>query len=828
MRFLTWCILIFLGIALLARPVRADLYDEAVRADQEGIPEVSIQKLRIYLTGSSTAQAAAARLLLAKCLLSTNQPAAALQVLDSEALKSNDGRRLQAEALLRSGRWVEAEAIWTEILNGPNLGTNATEARLDLAEAQQQLGATREALQTLAPLIQDQTVAPKRSGGGALVDARPFLMAAELELQLADFKGAQGLLSAVSHPDQMQAAQKETLSGQLALVTGDLDAAEKNFQQVLASDSGQGSRVTTIAQLGLANTYLARKEYEDAESIVEKIIGEQTQNENLTDLFQALYSIYLLEQTPSSTDLARWSQEDPKQVGSDRPLLAQFYLGKLELKVGSHTNGLNLLKNFIAQHMTHPLAGAAVIALAQELDADGNDTQTIETAKQWLAANEQASPVDRAGVEDVLAGALVQSRELASAFAIYNRLSQERTPNQARFLYNAAICAVLLGNESQYRESLEALARLPDSQSERAALAFEKGMLEAKSDSALAGRNLRQFLVDFPKDPLSPKAHLALAEIAFTESPQDRNRVVIELTQIATEDPVTQEEKARLEFFAAAEDSKQPVTAVSRLAQDFLQKYPHSHFRPEIRIKLGEVYFRQNDYPNAQTQFELVSEEDPDSPLLETALFLAGEAARKSMNSSSMDHAVELFEEVYKINGPLRYRARLEQALTKRQALQDREAIVLLNDLLNQTIPIDIRCEAMDAKADAEFTLGSKDEAEYREAIKTFDSLAALEGTSAVCRQTALYKKAKCYEKISQWDDALAAYYDVLSIDYGAPGEIWYFRAGFDAAQILESKKSWASAAAIYQKLAATPSSRAEEAKNRLTRLRLEHFLWPE
>jgi thioredoxin-like negative regulator of GroEL len=828
MRLLTWCILIFLGTALLARPVRADLYDEAVRADQEGIPEVSIQKLRIYLTGTSTAQAGAARLLLAKCLLSTNQPAAALQVLDSEALKSNDGRRLRAEALLRSGRWMEAEAIWTEILNDPNLGTNAIEARLGLAEAQQQLGATREALQALAPLIQDQPVGSKRSGGGTLVDARPFLMAAELDLQLADFKAAQGLLATVSQPDRLQAAQKEALSGQLALVTGDLAVAEKSFQQVLASDSGQGSRVTTIAQLGLANTYLARKEYEDAESIVEKIIGEQTQSENLTDLFQALYSIYLLEQTPSSTDLARWSQEDPKQVGSDRPLLAQFYLGKLELKVGSHTNGLNLLKQFIAQHMTHPLAGEAVIALAQELDADGNHAQTIETAKQWLAANEKASPADRAGVEDVLAGALVQSRELASAFAIYKRLSQERTPNQARFLYNAAICALLLGNESQYRESVEALARLPDSQSERAALAFEKGMLEAKSDSALAERNLRQFLVDSPKDPLSPKAHLALAEIAFTESPPDRNRVTAELTQIATEDPVTQEEKARLEFFAAAEDSKQPVTAVSRLAQDFVQKYPHSHFRPEIRIKLGEVYFRQNDYPNAQTQFELVSEEDPDSPLLETALFLAGEAARKSMNSSSMDHAVELFEEVYKINGPLRYRARLEQALTKRQALQDREAIVLLNDLLNQTIPIEIRCEAMDAKGDAEFTLGSKDEAEYREAIRTFDSLAALEGVSAVCRQSALYKKAKCYEKINQWDDALAAYYDVLSIDYGAPGEIWYFRAGFDAAQILESKKSWASAAAIYQKLAATPSSRAEEAKNRLTRLRLEHFLWPE
>jgi tetratricopeptide (TPR) repeat protein len=810
------CILFCL--ILLPAVASADLYEEAVRADQEGIPEVSIQKLRTFLSAPGAERVAEAKLLLAKCLLATNQPAAALQVLDPETLTSIVGRRLSAEALLRSGRWAEAETMWSEIVKDPNIGSDIVEARLGLAEAQQQLDATHEALQTLSPLIKDQT----------LSDARPFLMAAELDLQLSDFKGAQDLLAKVKHPDRFQAAQKEALSGRLSLVTGDLDAAEKSFKQVLTFELGQGSRVATIARLGLANTYIARKEYEEAESIVEKIIGEQAQTENLPDLFQALYSIYLLEQTPSLADLTRWAQEDPKQVGSDRPVLAQFYLGKLELKIGSHTNGLNLLRQFIADHSSHPLASAAVIALAQQLNADGNFGEAVGIAKQWQTANSDTDSADRAGVREVLADALVQEKNLSSAFELYTQLSQEPTPNQGRFLYNAAICALRLGNDTLYRQSVEALARLPKTESERAALEFEKAMLEAKTGSSIAEENLRQFLVDFPDDSHRSRAHLALAEIAFTQSPSDHSRLKSELTLVAAGNSVTQEEKARLEFFAAAEDTNQSIATVSRLAQDFLQKYPHSHFRPEIRIKLGEVYFRQDDYPNAQTQFELVSEEDPDSPLLETALFLAGEAARKSLNSSSMDHAVELFEDVYKINGPLRYRARLEQALTKRQALQDREAIVLLNDLLNQNIPADIRCEAMDAKGDAEFTLGSKDEAEYREAIKTFDSLAALEGASAVCRQSALYKKAKCYEKIGQWDEALSAYYDVLSIDYGAPGEIWYFRAGFDAAQILESKKSWASAAAIYQKLAATPSSRAEEAKNRLTRLRLEHFLWPE
>ena len=76
-------------------------------------------------------------------------------------------------------------------------------------------------------------------------------------------------------------------------------------------------------------------------------------------------------------------------------------------------------------------------------------------------------------------------------------------------------------------------------------------------------------------------------------------------------------------------------------------------------------------------------------------------------------------------------------------------------------------------------------------------------------------------------DDALANYYDVLAVEGGSGDQLWFFRAGFDSAQILEDRRSWRSAAAIYEKLANTRGARSEEAKDRLTRLRLEHFLWP-
>ena len=54
----------------------------------------------------------------------------------------------------------------------------------------------------------------------------------------------------------------------------------------------------------------------------------------------------------------------------------------------------------------------------------------------------------------------------------------------------------------------------------------------------------------------------------------------------------------------------------------------------------------------------------------------------------------------------------------------------------------------------------------------------------------------------------------------------WYYKAGFNAARLLEEDSKWESAAAIYEKLAAAGANRSEEAKARLNQLRLEHFLW--
>jgi TolA-binding protein len=794
----------------------ADLYQEASQAEAEGLPEVSVTKLQQFLA-ENPPNPVPAKLLLAKCLLQVRRPDEALAVLNDPTLGSEDVRELKAETLLRARRWKESAELFRQIVSKDDTETNMN-ARVGLAEAELRTDAVEKAWKTLEPLLLD----------GVAPDSRAVLLAGEIELDQGKFDQATKTLTRLTGATDTEQLQKECLLGQIALQTGRLDDAEMAFNQVISASKGRTARLVAISELNLARVSIEHQEFEEAESIIIKVINEQPRSAILPELFEALYTVYTQEQSPALTMLTHWAQEDSREVGIDRPALALYHLGKLQIRMDAKAKGEATLLRLFDTYPTHRLSGLAVVAVAWlKLDQNLPD-QAVPLLLRWLATGANKKLAERSLVEDTLAETYFRQARFGDAHSIYLELAQTDPSVRDRSLYNAAICALRLGDRPLYDSAAHRLAAHPSSQDLVADLEIACAAIEAKTGQTSAESTLRHFLINFPNHPQTSQAHLLLAEIALTQLPPNPAGAENELRQISTADPVNAENKARLNFFVLADDPQQNVSAIARAAQDFIQQYPQSTARAEVRLKLGEVYFRQNDFPNAQTQFELVAEQQPDSPLVETALFLAGEAARKSLNPTSVDRAVDLFEEVYKMDGPLRFQARLEQALTKRQIQQEAEAIVLLDDLLAQNLPEEIRCEALEAKGQSQFSLGAKDPAQYETAIKTFDSLAGLETSSHQWRQSALYRKAKCLEQLGKTDEALATLYDVLSFGGDTSDELWFFRAGFDAAEILEARRSWSSAAAVYEKLTANPGPRSEEAKNRLEQLRLEHFLWPD
>ncbi len=794
----------------------ADLLDDAIQAERSGIPEVGITKAQQFLaTQPEAARAETARILLARCFISTNKPQQAQDAL--EGMQQPEATFLRAEAARRSRLWKQGETLFSELLHGSD-SEKFGEARLGLADCQRALSQLDAALETLEPAL-------SHPDNG--LRTRALLLAAEIALAKPDIPKAEGFLARLESLTPRQQLQKLCLIGQIELKKGNLSAAKDLFQKILAEPTDRTSRVVTLANLGMVQILVQNHELEEAESQLEKLISDQPRSPALPEMFETLFQIYVVEGVTATPEFAKWAAESPEQAGPDRPVYALYYLAQLQLKQGLKPLAERTWREILQRFPSHQMAvETALLVSRQELDRGEVD----DAVKRLEALSERAVRLpwtQRFRVYNLLAECYYRQGNLRAARDIFLNLSNGFEIEQEKTLFNAALCSLQIGDREGFAQSLSKLQKKPDGLNLVGDLLFAKGLLEAKTGQSSSDETLRTFAKEYRGHPKAPEAYLVLAELRLTEQPPDVAAARQALQKVGN-DPNLQERADRLKIFLAASDPSQNAQAVEALAQEYLQKYPNSPNRPEVRLKLGEVYFRQSDFPNAQTQFELVREESPDSPLVETALFLAGEAARKSLNPTSIDRAIVLFEDVYQRGGPLKFQARLEQALTKRQTKRDREAIVLLDDLLGQNPPAEIKYEALDNKGDAQFTLAATDPKLYEDAVKTFETLAGLDRVPEDWKQRALYQKGKCLEKLNRSDDALASYYDVLAVDGVKGDQLWFFRAGFDAGQILEDRRSWASAAAVYEKLANTRGARSEEAKNRLSRLRLEHFLWPE
>jgi TolA-binding protein len=322
---------------------------------------------------------------------------------------------------------------------------------------------------------------------------------------------------------------------------------------------------------------------------------------------------------------------------------------------------------------------------------------------------------------------------------------------------------------------------------------------------------------------------VSLAELAFHASPPRLDEARKYLTRAAESPTAAAAERGNCLNIWIEESAGGNEAKVIELAKRFLEQHGTSPFAPEVRLKLAELYYRRQDFANAQTQFELIAQQTPDNSLGEKALFFAAESAMSSMGEHSQDRAIVLFDQVVRQNGALRWAARNEQAVIERKLGKPRDALALYDEVLKSDAGPSEKREALCGKGDIFFEMGATDPNNYQRAIEIYGQLASDKDEPTHWRNQALFKKGLCLEKKSDRANALAAFYKILEEDARPDRRrelFWYYKAGFNAARLLEEDSKWESAAAIYERLAAAGGGRSEEAKARLTNLRLEHFLW--
>ena len=780
----------------------------------DGVPQVAVVRLRELLRQKlAEPERLAAAAKLAEVLVTAEQPAEALKVLADPALaKLPDTALLQGQANAALQRWADALVCYQRAAALGNLPSRAG-ARFGQAEALRALGRTDEALRVLDSLRSDEHWS-----------VRAQLRSVELLLEKQNTGRAMRLLQSVQAKSVADKKERRFLSGRIALAQGNRSRATELFASILKTPQGVSHSVLVAAVIGIAEAHLQSNAPGAGDDFVEDFIEHHPTDPDLPKIFGKLDQLYAAERNQSRHELGRWSN-DEKQP---RRGLSLWYLARAELRMGHPDLALQAFEQVRASGAPLSVLAAASLEQARlqlQLGRFDDALAALEAAR----ANHPPGPL--LDQMNLLAAEIEYRAERYGAAAqTFSQVANTDSPFAGDALYNASLGWLQQSDESQFAAARQELVKKSGDPQSAAELLLEQGLVQASRGQSEAAASLQKFVRDLPDHARAAEAWVGLAELAF-HAPQPRIDEARKHLARAAESHPTDVAAERADYLAiwiqdasqAGDDGK-----LIAMANDFVQKHPASTQLPDVRLKLAETYFRRQDFPSAQTQFEILAQQNFGSPKAEKAQFFAAQSAMQSMGSGSLERALVLFDAVVKGNRELKWAARNDQAVIERKLGKPQDALTLYDEVTRGDARPAEKREALCGKADVLYELGAADRENYRRAIELYDQLASKDAP-AHWRNQALFKKGMCLEKLDAPAEALATFYTIVENDSRTDRQrefFWFYKAGFNAARLLEKASKWQPAAAIYEKLAFAGGARSEEAKSRLTRLRLEHFLW--
>ena len=801
-------------ISLLAQFACADFASEIAQASApitQGVPEVALVRLQTLLNKDlPEVEWRAVMEKLAEAQIAAKQPENTLMLLQDVRVRDLPWAKFwRAQAFASLHRWAEALPVYEQLANNEQSPFRSA-AIFGAAEMLRGLGRRDEALKTFMLLVHDAEWA-----------TRTQLRAAELYIEIGNPAGARRLLEEMQPTSIAERRERRVLRGRLELIQRRAERAIGIFEGLLKRPEGAAHSTLIAAVFGVAEAQVQLKTPEIADDVIEQFIDRHPADPDLPVLFAKLDELYRTEHKPSRNELERWvrSPEQPRRT------FARWYLARFEIRAGRRERARQLFSDVRRTGVKSQAIAPALLEFAQFEVDDKHFDEAIAILNDARLFHPEPSLLTQINFLSAQAQYLVRRFDRASAE--FEQIARSRSPWTKIALFNASTGWLQLGDHARFVAEYSELEKAGGDEASRADLRLEEGLLQAAKGDENAATLLQQFIRDFPKNPRVSEALVSLAELAFHASPprlEEARRFLVRASQSPTPAAAERGDYFNIWIEESAAGSEMKVI---ELAKRFLEQHGTSPFAPEVRMKLAELYYQRQDFANAQTQFELIAQQTPNNSLGEKALFFAAESAMSSMGEHSLDRAIVLFDQVVRQNGPLRWAARNEQAVIERKLGKPKDALALYDEVLKSDAGLPEKHEAMCGKGDIFFEMGTTDASNYQRAIDIYGQLAADKYRVPVLEHN--IQMGLCLEKKSERANALATFYKILEEDARPDRRrelFWYYKAGFNAARLLEEDSKWESAAAVYEKLAAVGGSRSEEAKARLTNLRLEHFLW--
>ncbi|TDU73108.1 tetratricopeptide repeat protein [Prosthecobacter fusiformis] len=673
------------------------------------------------------------------------------------------------------------------------------------------------------------------------------LMLDELDLNSGNYQPAVQDLDKLSQ--KTGSSMSELLRARGLVELGRYAEAESLLRHLISSTGG-GERVHHSASVLLADTLLRQDKTSECLETLVQFLDNTSESLLWNEAFELLAKT--LEKEPRNIlppdAVLRWMTEGntvQRQALQSPPSVeklqghAILLMARWLLNQKRTLESLGLLEAMVQLHHGHP-QGAEAMRLALEtygtLKADRRVTTLANEWRLRYGAGQSAM------VDFVTGGTAYARNEYTQAISLFQAAANVATTLAERraALYNAGVAALRAGELVLYQSILGQLEIVSAGTNSNVPAGDAASDLEldrvldlaAKGDPS-ATDELRSFIQKNSGHPRLAQAHLALAETLLAQIPTDFPAIEETLKTLSALPGLSERQRQQAAITRMWMLDKQgQIKALTDAGNEFLLTWPESSHSASVRMKIADAYYRQENFASARTEFELVAKDYASSPYADTALYFAGMAAISMMSDEGRETAINLWQELAERGGPLSIPARQQQAMAKRRAGQEPEALKLLDSLLTEKdLSEDMRRSLLCERAEILMLLGKTDPAQLDKAVTTLREMLKENNLTYLWSARAGYTLAAVLKAAGRTTEALEACYDAVQASgYTGPSNPaehrWFYRAGFFGIELLEANKEWESAARLAEKLALSSGERATEAKELATRIRLEHFLW--
>lgn len=738
----------------------------------------------------------------------------------------------QAEGFVLTGDLAAARKTLTE--NGQTART--PRAALLLAQILATHGKPAAARAEIAPLA--ASVDPQ-------IGRQARLLLEEISLD----EGSPVNASASAQDDDGDAAARY-LRARALLQAGKIDAAKATLDEVLTSTSS-GERVRQAAILLQAEMLLRQNQPEAAQNHLIKVLDSVAECSLWLEAFDLLDRAHMALDRPRllPESVLRWmsSGNSAQQQPQPSPALlaaaeelrghATYVVARWVAAEKREVEATGLLEALIQAWPYHPRLADAMQMAMQLHAAEGADDRVLALAASWRERFGDSS----ATVDSTAASIFFHRGEHAQALQTFQNAANiaATLTERRRAIFNAALTAVQAGNFTLYQTLLGQLevvsgaaGSATDSTDSAATLELEKALYFAAQRKPEAEESLRAFVRTHPAHPRFADACVALAEWMLMASPPrvEHARTTLDMATTAS---MTPEQRQRVDCTRLwLRDASGDLKGLVAEGTAFLKAWPKSPLVPEVRLRIAGAHYRLEDYANARTEFEIIALNYPDTPHAETALYFAAMSASSVMSTEGRERALAIWGDLAAKGGALAVAARRQQALSERAQGHLAEALAALDKLLAlKNLDPEQRRMTLCEKAEILLLMGKTEPARLATAVTLLDDFLADTTLPMLWRARGGFTLATVHHDAGRDTEALEACYDVLrAADITPPASpadyVWFSKAGFFGIDLLEAARQWEPAARLAEQMAQRPGNRAPEARERATKIRLEHFLW--